>query len=75
MLSFQLIVGNVQGENHPIPFLFLLVLVQAPGPYLPYRGFCDALYGTRPRKASRRAVAGLILLIKRRTRNCNRCHL
>jgi len=60
-LSFQLIVGNRQGENHPTNSLFLLVFEQAPGPYLSYRGICDAPDGTRPRMASRGAESGLIL--------------
>jgi hypothetical protein len=61
MLIFQLIVGQRQGENNPTIILFLLVFEQAPGPYLSYRSICDALTGTQPRKASRRAESGLIL--------------
>ena len=51
----------MQGENDPTTSLFLLVFEQAPGPYLSYRGICDALAGTPSREASRGAESGLIL--------------
>ena len=60
-LSFQLVVGKRQGENDPTASLFLLVFEQAPGPYLSYRGICDALAGTPSREAFRGAESGLIL--------------
>lgn len=60
-LSFLLVFGVWQGENRPTITLSLLVFEQAPGPYLSYRGICDAPDGTRPREASRGAESGLIL--------------